>query len=105
MGERQDALNAAIAEIFERNRPIVAERLGCIRDAARAIADADDGAPDETVMNAGRSAAHKLAGSLGSFGYARGSELAREAELMLTAPDPDGARIAEIADEIERVIS
>jgi diguanylate cyclase (GGDEF)-like protein len=40
--------------------------------------------------------AHKLAGSLGTFGFVHGTHLAREAEVILAEPDIDGRALAEI---------
>lgn len=46
--------------------------------------------------------AHKLKGSLGSFGFPKGSELARELEATLRSSSPDDQRVTEICRGILR---
>lgn len=86
-----------MAEVWERNLPAVRERVEAIERAARA---ARKGKADATLASEAREAAHKLAGSLGSFGLDRGSELARRLERRL---EPTG-ELGE-ADEIARLVS
>ncbi len=51
-----------------------------------AIRGAAEFADDTDRLTAARGAAHRLAGSLGMFGLARGSALANELEALLKAP-------------------
>jgi HPt (histidine-containing phosphotransfer) domain-containing protein len=48
--------------------------------------------------------AHKLAGSLGMFGFPTGSELARELELMLEGDAPIGDDFAELVARLAAVL-
>ena len=54
------------------------------------------------------SAAHKLAGTLGTFGLTRGTVLARELEMMYsedTGPDAEmGAKLAELTAELKGIV-
>lgn len=69
-------MDPVLAEIWARNLPAIRERLGKLEQAAQACAHGDSTASREAAAEA----AHQLAGSLGSFGVARGSELARKLE-------------------------
>src|SRR4051794_17818964 len=66
----------AAPSVWADYRPMMIERV----DALALATDADAG-PDALAV--AREAAHKLAGTLGSFGFPRGSELAHEAEILL----------------------
>lgn len=69
--------NPALAEVWTRNLPSIGERVDTIE---RAVEAAEKGELGADLAAGAREAAHKLAGSLGSFGLARGSDLARELE-------------------------
>ena len=84
-----------LANLWARNLPMVRDRLDLLDRAA-------DTATSATLTSLLRSdaamTAHKLAGSLGMFGYNEGTRLARELELLLDDPSsPDPTRIAELA--------
>ncbi len=74
------ALSAAIAKIWEQNQDEVhnrIQRLVTLREALEA------GNLTQPIYEKSLSAAHKLAGSLGCYGYSEGSNLAKEMELIL----------------------
>jgi HPt (histidine-containing phosphotransfer) domain-containing protein len=78
-----------LAQMWERFRPLAHERLALL-DEATAAAEAGTLTPE--LRERGASAAHKLAGSLGSFGR-EGSDEAKRAELLLAGPaDPAALR-------------
>ena len=78
------AARAALRSIWEQHRESMIERLDVVD---RAIADLmADALEEETRLEAEREA-HKLAGSVGTFGFVRASENAREIELALRASD------------------
>ncbi len=77
-----------LASVWQRNLPLVRQRLQCLRDAARQ-AGTDQMSPS-TRREAG-DVAHKLAGSLGMFGYLHGTEIARALELLLDGEEPFSA--------------
>jgi HPt (histidine-containing phosphotransfer) domain-containing protein len=77
-----------IAELWYKHRPQIAERLALLEAAAAA---AQSGTLTELQRTEAESMSHKLAGSLGMFGYAGGTTLARslEDEFGRERPDPD----------------
>src|SRR5690348_3878076 len=89
------SLAAALDRIWERHLPEIEERLGVLESAASATAA---GTLSPAQQEAARAAAHKLAGTLGSFGLREGTAPAREAERLYaaeTAPTPgEGTRLA-----------
>lgn len=94
-------VHAAIARLWQGSRPVVLQRVAALQDTAAALAagrlDADD-------VPAARTAAHKLVGSLGTFGVAHGSELARLIEQELETARPDPARLADLAAQLRAAV-
>jgi HPt (histidine-containing phosphotransfer) domain-containing protein len=76
-GGDQARMSAAVAALWEEVRPRTLARVDQIEDAVVALMG---GALDDDARDAARRAAHKLAGSLGTFGLPEGSTLARELE-------------------------
>jgi len=103
--EMDPALAAALAALWQKHLPLILERMAALDDAVHLAIEARlDGESQAQAM----SAAHKLAGVLGSFALAEGTDLAREAEGML-APDAvisevESARLAAIAKELRAMI-
>lgn len=90
---------AITAALWERFRPLVRERLAVLRCWA-------DGEPVPRA-DAAR-AAHNLAGSLGSYGRAEGSALARRVDVALAGDEPDDAvraLVRELVVELEQVVA
>jgi len=86
---QQPDLARALDRMWLQFRPQMEERLITLEAAAAALA-AHTLSPEQLVAAA--SAAHKLAGVLGTFGLARGTELARELEQHYCAlPSPTSA--------------
>lgn len=77
----QADMEAAIAKAWEVHQDTMQERLTVLEAAVAAALD--DGQLSPELQHAGRSQAHKLAGSLGCFGFAEGSRLARKLEQLL----------------------
>jgi HPt (histidine-containing phosphotransfer) domain-containing protein len=88
-----DAFAATLARVWEQSLPGLIARVDAID---RAVAAAGAGDADAALMEAGRTEAHKLAGVLGTFGRARGTELARSLEARLAA-GPGRAEATELA--------
>ena len=80
-----DVARQLITALWDRSLPIIYERLNSL-DLACQAAVLDELTP--TIRSSAADTAHKLAGSLGMFGYPRGTELAREIEHLL---ESDGA--------------
>lgn len=93
-----DATRTLLASLWERNKPVFSERLD---ELDRAASLAATHSLDTKTRHAAMSTAHKLAGSLGMFGYDEGTELARKLEVMLEAPAdgaPDGIDALALAE-------
>jgi len=85
-----------LAAIWQRHRPVVLDR---------AAAAAMEGALNVEMREDAASAAHKLAGSLGMYGYNEGTRLAQEIEVMLleeTVAEP--MRLWELAVDLRRAV-
>jgi len=72
-----------LASLWERNLPVLHDRLAQLDAAADAAAI---GRLIPEMREDAASTAHKLAGSLGMFGYPRGTEFARKIEVVLNEP-------------------
>ena len=75
-----EATRSLLASLWEKNLPVQRERLLQLDVAAKA---ALEGTLSVEERKAAGSTAHKLAGSLGMFGYPKGTDLSRELEQML----------------------
>ncbi len=76
-------INKVIADLWKKNLPTLRERLDLLDRAAAAAAA---GVLPEPSRVQALEVAHKLSGSLGMFGYQRGTEIAHEMELILKSP-------------------
>jgi diguanylate cyclase (GGDEF)-like protein len=94
-------LDASIAELWDRFAPVMRRRLEVLDEAAMA---AIENRLDEATRRAAEGEAHKLAGSLGTFGAPQGSEAAREVELMLEGSVPlTAAQVLRLSELVERL--
>ena len=82
MVDKSQQVRAALARIWERSRGTVLNRVVVLEQAAVALLE---GALDGALREQAEREAHKLAGSLGTFGFAHGSRLAGEMERLLRA--------------------
>ena len=93
--EREDAVARALDAMWHKFLPDIRHRVEVLALAAQAAAA---GPLREEQRISAHAAAHKLAGSLGTFGLDRGTELARELEIRLS-----GSRIGPSqAPDLER---
>ena len=90
----QPALSDALDRLWKQFLPQIEERIELVDAAGRALAA---GRMTDDQRDRAQSAAHKLAGVLGTFGLTRGTVLAREAE-MLCAGDADPACAGQLID-------
>jgi HPt (histidine-containing phosphotransfer) domain-containing protein len=101
----ESAINQTLDRMWTKFLPDVRERAVVLDTAAKA---AVEGALNDAIRADARSAAHKLAGTLGTFGLARGTDLARELELLYAGNEGlEGAkaqRLARLAGEIKDII-
>ncbi len=102
---QDSALSRALDGLWQRFLPEIIARITTLESAATAIADGGF-APEQ--REAAHADAHKLAGVLGTFGLARGTELARELELALSSESPlateTAARFTAVAAELRALV-
>ncbi len=72
----------ALADLLKDFQVRISDRLAVLNQAVQAL---KEGQLSEQIRLAAEQEAHKLAGSLGSFGFAVGSQLAQETEDLLQA--------------------
>ncbi|MEY2475451.1 MAG: hypothetical protein QOG87_766 [Actinomycetota bacterium] len=92
---------AATAAAWVEAQPRIMARLAVLQDAAAAVVE---GELDDAARREAEGEAHKLAGSLGMFGFPAGSELAHELEVMLDGEAPIGADFAELVARLAGVL-
>ncbi len=90
MDPRRDPAAAAktaalLKSLWERNLPMLRDRLAQLDRAATL---ALDNHLTPSLRSDAAMTAHKLAGSLGTFGYPEGTRIARALEQLLDAPEP-----------------
>lgn len=97
---------AALDLLWTRFQPEIRKRVELLENAAAACAANQFSAEQRESAHA---AAHKLAGTLGTFNLSRGTDLAREFELLSSgehAPDPTTAdRMVDIAAELRTIVN
>jgi len=84
---KSSKIAAALDRLWEHFLPEIRGRVALIESAGIALRD---GVPNPAQQEAAQAAAHKLAGVLGSFGLALGTDLARKAELLLAERETPG---------------
>lgn len=101
----ESAINRTLDQMWTKFLPDIRERAAVLDSAAKAAAD---GALSQEIRANAVSAAHKLAGTLGTFGLPRGTDLARELELLYAGSEGlEGAKaqhLASLAGEIKAII-
>lgn len=100
--DKAAAISAAIEHMWVRFLPQTRARVQILESAALAL-ERGTLTPDECEAAAG--AAHKLAGTLGTFNLARGTVVARELEQLYGSgklPSPEIA--AQLASELREMI-
>jgi HPt (histidine-containing phosphotransfer) domain-containing protein len=97
------SVSAMLDELWLKFRPQIEERVVVLEQAAAALAQ-DNLSP--ALCAEAQSAAHKLAGSLGTFGFMAGGEMAREAESMYQSnPSRESAaHLNEIAAALRAIV-
>jgi DNA-binding response OmpR family regulator len=75
----------AVNRVLDRFRNSFAEQVGVLERAKTALSE---GNFNKELQQEAEREAHKMAGSLGTFGYPEGSKLAREAEHLLMGARP-----------------
>jgi HPt (histidine-containing phosphotransfer) domain-containing protein len=102
MTDAEDKTAALLATLWVKVRPLVEERLATLDKAAAAAASV--GTPAEDLRKEAASSAHKLAGSLGMYGYDEGTRVARELEVLLGGAKLDAARLSALVAELRAAV-
>ena len=87
MSEGTDGLIEGLARIWDKYRPVVMEQVASLEEAAMSLLA---GGLEQEVRRAAERNAHKLAGSVGTFGFGGASKVAREIEYLLGGADEIG---------------
>ncbi len=101
----EQAIAGALDRLWKQFLPDIEQRVARL-DAANEALAAGKLSDDQRV--AANSAAHKLAGTLGTFGLTKGTILAREAELLYSGGETDPAalrQLQEITEELKALIA
>src|SRR5258708_28033320 len=102
----QQPMEEALNRLWIQFRPEIDARVAKLEAANRALAAKKLSMNQRGEAN---SAAHKLAGVLGTFGLTKGTVLAREAELLYSGdaePDPASLpRLEEIAQQLKAIVT
>jgi HPt (histidine-containing phosphotransfer) domain-containing protein len=100
--DRGAEIAAALERLWVRFLPEIRARVELLETAALALAG---GAFSPAQRESAASAAHKLAGTLGTFSLARGTAVARELELLYSGDDePSAETAAQMAAELRNLI-
>ncbi|MEO0535609.1 MAG: response regulator [Cyanobacteria bacterium P01_A01_bin.123] len=92
-------IDAAVAKVWAENQDTMQARLNLLEATAAALGG---GQLSAELQHTGRSQAHKLAGSLGCFGFSEGSRLARELEHLLRLDAPlDDQHVSRVSTLVE----
>jgi HPt (histidine-containing phosphotransfer) domain-containing protein len=83
---KPDQIDEILAQLWRKNLPTIRERLDLMDKFSTAAAS---GSLDEPTRLEALSIAHKLAGSLGMYGYQQGTEVASKMERILKSPTPE----------------
>lgn len=87
-----------LARLWKQNLPLLQERVATLETTSQ---EALVGRLTPSRRTEAADIAHKLAGSLGMFGYPRGTEIARELENLLEADgEPDPAALVRLSADL-----
>jgi HPt (histidine-containing phosphotransfer) domain-containing protein len=99
-------LSSALDRLWIQFLPQMEERVSTLEAACTALAAGTLSVDQRAEAN---TAAHKLAGVLGTFGLTKGTVLAREAEILYSGgPDTDpeeAARLTVIAAQLRTIVA
>jgi len=103
---KQTILATALDRLWVQFLPQMKERVSTLEAACSALSAGTLSVDQRAEAN---TAAHKLAGVLGTFGLTKGTVLAREAEIIYSGAqdtDPDAAaRLTVIAAELRTIVA
>lgn len=101
---KQQALELSVAEIWQRTQGMSLKRIAALSQFVPTLkaAQVDQASRQQAIQ-----IAHKLAGSLGTFGYETGSQLARQLESLLQLKLEPLTQLAQrqIAPQVEQFVN
>ena len=98
-----DAIPAELIKAaWERVAPSLEQRVVMLEAFVAAL---DGGPPAEAGLEVVRTEAHRLAGSLGSYGLAEGTARAREVESLLGDTPPDAAALRVAVAKLAEIVA
>ena len=96
----------ALDALWQKFLPEIEQRVAVLEAAAAAL---EAGTLQPKQQEEAHSAAHKLAGTLGTFGLTRGTEIARELERMhspdMAADITNAARALALTTELRAIVA
>ena len=101
MTDVEEKTAALLAQLWQKNRPIVEERLATLD---RASAAAASGGLNSDLRKEAAQAAHNLAGALGMYGYDEGTRVAREIDALLSSDLPAAARLGDLTARLRAAV-
>lgn len=101
MSKAEDKTTALLAQLWEKNKSIVEERLATLD---RASAAAASGGLNADLRKQAAQAAHNLAGALGMYGYDEGTRIAREIDALLSSDLPADANLADLTGRLRAAV-
>jgi HPt (histidine-containing phosphotransfer) domain-containing protein len=96
-------MSGALSRLWIKFLPDIQERVAHLESASQSLSA---GSLPQEQREAAHAAAHKLAGTLGTFGFPHGTDLARKAELLLAgqvAPE-SAADLLEWTAELRKLV-
>ncbi len=81
-----DKIDDLLLQLWQKNLPTIRQRLDLLDQLGSA---AVSGSLEEPARIEALNIAHKLAGSLGMYGYQQGTEVASKMERILKSPTPE----------------
>jgi HPt (histidine-containing phosphotransfer) domain-containing protein len=96
--EAAEKMQAGVAALWMRKRGEIEGRVVILERAASA-----NPLPDE-LRNEAHDVVHKLAGSLGMFGFPQGTLIAREMEVLLEDSNPDSSTLTALAQQLRELL-
>jgi len=101
--KQPEGMRKLLASLWESNLPVLRDRFAQLE---LAVAAARTGTMSQPQREEAIATAHKLAGSLGMFGYPEGTEFARRIEERLEASGPvDALRLGEDVAAMQAALS
>jgi len=105
-GTSEAKLMAAVSKIWQKFKESLPEKIDVFRQVSVTLAT---GTLNQQLCENAKIEAHRLVGSLGSFGCAEGSKIAREIEQLLQTPTQatpqDAHKLKDLIDSLQQAIA